>query len=242
VPGAADLEALALLEQERRKDIAALLGPDEVEMHELAHSGMARALRARMADFVPTEAEFRVLFRLLRAGDERSLSGAGFEERLRVVLGERRYAEYLRTQEPGYKLTAQIAERCGLPSQRAAQVAALSGEALSRLRQLRDDPSLPADAVRRAMVELAGESNERLRALLGQNGAELYKRTSAGAWLCALDRVQAEPLATPTPSAAPSALASPSPAPGPGQSSLPSSPQPSKQPGASAAPAPSPGG
>ena len=209
---ATDRETLALLEQERRKDVAAILNPEELERYDLLSSATARALRAKLATFAPTDTEFRALFRLQRNFDERFGTGAGtpddarqrergnaeseLESSIRAALGDGRYAEYRLQQEPSYRIAARIAERFGLPSKRAIEVHELSKSTQSKLRGLRDDTKLAPAEAREALAKLRRETDERLVALLGGDGAELYRQTSCGAWLRALERATEEPSAT----------------------------------------------
>ena len=210
---ATDRELLALLEQERRKDVAAILTPAELDLYDLQTSATARTLRARLATFAPSEKEFRALFALQREFDERfgGASGAGDEARqreraaaeteldarIKAALGESRYAEYRRQQDPGYRVVARIAERFGLPARRASEVVGLAQTVQTRLLALRDDKRITPETVRAELDTLARESGVRILALLGSDGAELYRRTSGGAWLRALERAAAEP-ATPS--------------------------------------------
>lgn len=202
---AEDRETLALLEQERRKDVAAVLTADELELYDLQTSATARTLRARLAGFVPTDAEFRALFalhrefegRLAGGGDEarqreRATAERELDDRIKAVLGAARHEEYRRQQEPGYRMAARIAERFALPARRAADVCALKKTTEERLQALRGETTLTGEAMRQALAGIEREASERLVGLLGAEGAELYRRTSVGAWLRALERVAKE--------------------------------------------------
>ena len=206
---ATDRETLALLDQERRKDVAAILTAEELERYDQQTTTMARTLRARLAAFAPTEKEFRALFKLHREFEERcgspngapddgkqrerSAAEAELDTRIKAALGDARYAEYRQQQDSAYRVAARIAERFGLPASRASEVFALSRATQSKLQALRDDTKLGPAAVREALATLAREADARLTALLGDDGAELYKRTSSGAWLRALERATSEP-------------------------------------------------
>ncbi len=219
---AEDRETLALLEQERRKDVAAVLSADELEIYDLQTSATARMLRARLAGFAPTEAEFRALFALHRecegrlggGGDEvhqreRATAEKELDERIKAALGAARHDEYRRLQEPGHRMTARIAERFNLPARRAAEVGALKRATEDRLQVLRGDKSLTGDATRQVLAGIEREASERLTGLLGAEGAELYRRTSAGAWLRALERVAKEAPPAVVSAAAPGAVGEP---------------------------------
>ncbi|MFT3831640.1 MAG: hypothetical protein QM691_18245 [Opitutaceae bacterium] len=209
----ADRETLALLEQERRKDVAAILTAEELELYDLQTSATARSLRTRLAAFAPSEMEFRALFALQREFDERFGASGPLDEnrqreraqaateldtRIHAALGDARYEEFRRTQDAGFRLAARIAERFGLPARRAGEVYALARSTHTRLATLRDDKALTPESARSSLVELARETGGRLTALLGAEGAELYRQASCGAWLRALERaVQELELAAP---------------------------------------------
>ncbi len=204
----ADREALEWIERERRKDVAEILTPEELEFYDLQVSPTARTLRARLATFGPTEQEFRALFRLQREFDERFGAATGgvdesrrgeraaaeteLEGKIRTALGEARYEEYRRQQDPGYRTVARIAERFGLPPKRADEVMAFARSAQARLQTLRDDKAATPEAVRQALAAIGREASERLTALLGAEGVELYRMTSGGAWLGALEKAASE--------------------------------------------------
>ncbi|HLP09189.1 MAG TPA: hypothetical protein VK178_13575 [Opitutaceae bacterium] len=203
----ADRETLALLEQERRKDVAALLSAEELELYDLQTSATARALRARLAAFAPSEKEFRALFALQRDFDERHGAGGPLDEsrqreravaaneldtRIHAALGGARYEEFRKTQDAGFRLAARLAERFGLPTRRAGDVYALARTTQTRLAVLRDDKAISAEAARASLVELARDTGGRLTTLLGVEGAELYRQASCGAWLRALERAAQE--------------------------------------------------
>jgi hypothetical protein len=222
---AAEREALELIEQEKRKDIAAILTTAEMEQFDLLSSPAARALRSRLAGFAPSEQEFRAIFLLQRTFDSRfpRRSGGGFDEAktrdsaaaeqeleagLRTALGEARYAEYRKEQDSGYRMATRIAERFGLPSQRAGDVYLLAQDTQTRLQALRNDRALAPEAALQALAALDRETNEKLGALLGPEGCDAYKQTSGGAWLRTMDRL-VRPVA-------PAAVVAPAPAEPPG--------------------------
>lgn len=223
----AEREALDLLEQEKRKDIAALLTAAELEVLDLRSSPTARALRIRLAGFAPSEQEFGSIFALQRAFDEKFArrNGTGFDDtrtsertaaeqeleaKLRTALGEARFAEYRKQQDNGYRMAVRIAERFGLPAPRAGEVYTLAQEAQTRLQALRNDHGLAPEAALQTLVTLNRETNEKLDALLGAEGAEAYRQTSSGAWLRTMDRVVRS--AAPVPVAPPLAAPAPEPA------------------------------
>lgn len=97
------------LEKFDRKQVALknLLTPEEFELMELSVSSTANNLRHGMAKFHPTEKEFKTIFPVWRAHDERisRLWAAGEPDpgnddvfaAIQKILGEKRFAEYRNT-------------------------------------------------------------------------------------------------------------------------------------------------
>lgn len=99
-------ELQQLLDRYTRKktELSQLLSPDKYEQYELSTSWTADNLRRRLAGFEPTEEEFRGIFRLWRAQDERLATVYALRqpepgnqevfEAIRLFLGEERNAQY----------------------------------------------------------------------------------------------------------------------------------------------------
>jgi hypothetical protein len=91
----------------KRAELARLLSPEEFEQLELTVSWTADNLRRGMANFDPTEAEFREIFRAWRAHDENlaQLYATGQPDpgnshvfaRIKESLGEERFKQYRST-------------------------------------------------------------------------------------------------------------------------------------------------
>lgn len=119
-----DQEKLRFLAEEKRRDLAALLTPEEMEAYELRQSRTAQNLRWRATQMDAIEAEFRALFEIQREFDERHSDHDEFgnrvrglsdedrtarqeaekamRQRIRDTLGPERYAAYLRAQDNDY--------------------------------------------------------------------------------------------------------------------------------------------
>src|SRR5439155_10969777 len=59
-----DFQELQKVQEQREKEFAAILTPEEIEAYEMRHSAAAESLRAQLGGFEPTEEEFRNLFRV----------------------------------------------------------------------------------------------------------------------------------------------------------------------------------
>jgi hypothetical protein len=117
-PSAADLEALRKIEEQRRAELGKLLSGSELAEFELRMSGTADQLRAELIGFNPSESEFRAIFEMQQAIEEKfAFADANDEsvqqqklaaqkdiqEEIRRQLGDARYADYEKKsrREPG---------------------------------------------------------------------------------------------------------------------------------------------
>jgi hypothetical protein len=206
--------SLLSLDKDQRAEIAQLLTPQEFEDYELRTSNTAINLRYQLGGLNPTEDEFRTLFRLQHAFDEQyTLSPFGdtppeqlrdvmarraeaqkqLTQQIQAVLGESRYADYLRSTDSSFQQTSRLVARLELPPESATQVYTVQKEMQERVRALQTDRALPAEDRNAQLAALAGEAQSRIGAVLGPRGYEAYKQYG-GTWL-----QQLQPRPTPAP-------------------------------------------
>lgn len=193
----ADREALRLLQQERLEDLAAILSPDELEEYELRHSETADALRQDLRFFDASEEEFRELFRLhyvldtefprlSSPPDHRRAAEEALEEELRKLMGETRFADYQRVQDPEFQQLAEVTDRLGLSAERAAEVYDFKRLIEEKHLELSGDDELTREDRREAGQLLADEARQVVREALGERGYETYLE-NGGWWLRILE-------------------------------------------------------
>ena len=121
------------LRQQTRDELAHVLGPAELEEYLLRYSQNANELRTELTQlsfFNATAEEFRSLFRardnfdqqikLLYSGTDdasvkqRQALKQQREAAIKNVLGPKRYAEYLRLQDPAYREATALAQQAGM--------------------------------------------------------------------------------------------------------------------------------
>lgn len=195
-------DKLTYLEQERRRDIAAILTPQELEDYQLRDSTTARMLQRQLASFEPSEQEYRELFRLRAAFEEKTrASGAvGFgapeslqaqkelSEQIKSTLGEKRYADYERSTDPGVQSANSIAQRLGLPASTATAVYELQQEMRAREAALQADRALPEAQRAAQLAALGEEARQKLTTLLTASGVDQYRLETGGRGLPILER------------------------------------------------------
>lgn len=197
-----DFEAMRLLEQEKRSDLAAILTPEELELYEMHNSMTAHRLRHSLYAFEPTEQEFREIFRLHREMDvefghhnvpgdpeadrSRQEAAAELNEALRGILGDERFAEYERAQDHAYSQLVALAERLDVPRERAEEIDRVRELVQAKQTEMRADPSLEPEDRQEAARLLLEEARETIEDALGEGGYDLYK-LHGGWWLNSLE-------------------------------------------------------
>ncbi len=192
-----DRQKLAFLDGEKRKDLAAVLTPQEMENYDLRSSKTAGQLRSQLSSFDPSETEFRSIFTLQREYDlkyanpqpdedgtsqQRAADATALQNQLKATLGEARYAEYQRAKDGNFQQLASLTARLELPKENAVAVYDLSKDVQKRAQQINNDSKLTPDQRNKALSALAGEANGKIKAALGERGLEAYQ-SNGGWWL-----------------------------------------------------------
>lgn len=198
LPG--DREKLALLQREKKADLAALLSPQEIENYELRASQTAHLLRSRLAGFEPTESEFRALYQAQLVLNEQfqggftatdhqtrqELQDAHFA-RLRTALGEQRFADYIRETSSEFEQLTRLARRDQLPDGTARRAYDLRYGIAAESNQIFDHPALSTEAKREALRNLATTARTQIMATLGPAAGPEFVRI-ANQWINLLER------------------------------------------------------
>lgn len=216
IPTATDLAAIALLEQEREADLAALLTPSELFEYKLRRSDTARRMRQDLAAFAPTEAEFRAFLPLFEQLD-RDFPRAQVSSPLTRMQGEEAAARQTLANTLGTGLSptraAELAQalkldatadnrfvaRLGLPLTVATRLGEVRTAIPDLFRSINAAPEADrAAAYAQAITRATAYRTELERLLGGPENLEAY-RSSFGRWLTSIDNF----LKAPPPTAAP---------------------------------------
>lgn len=193
-----DREKLALLNREKRADLAAILTPEELADYELRTSPTTAYLRRRLGDFDPSEAEFRALFDAQQALNQK-FPGGGMDTQtmdmaqrralqetanaqLLAALGPARYADYVRELDSQYQQLNRIATQQNIPHETALQAYGFQDSVARESNRIFDDPSLNDAQKRAALQTLAQTTRGQLLALLGSSAGPSYLKV-ANQWL-----------------------------------------------------------
>ncbi|OAM90853.1 hypothetical protein AW736_05990 [Termitidicoccus mucosus] len=203
MPG--DEEKLKLIDKENERDKLALLTPEEKEADELRNSSTARRMKDNLAGFDMSEEEYKAIFALRHALDEKfydsiawrvAALGGGLSElrkardeeqksveaRIKDMLGDARYAEYVRGQRQDYQSLIAAAERFNLGADTVAQTYQVRNDTASEAKRISDDAILSNDQKNAAYAALAEQASAQIKSALGDDVGDAYIN-NALAWL-----------------------------------------------------------
>jgi hypothetical protein len=193
---ASDKEKLRLLRAERDRDIAALLTPEERLAYEMRTSASASTVRARYGDAIENEAEFRRIYELQRAFDEkfprealtgrispdvlraRSDAERQLEDDIRTAVGDDRYTALRRAADPDVRNIDSLVSRLNLASTTADNVLSARERFAAESQRISSDPSIPPQQRRAQIQDLAARARSELTNALGAEAADAYAAQS----------------------------------------------------------------
>jgi hypothetical protein len=185
---------LAGIRQQEQAELKQLLTPGESEELELRRFGAGQNTRFAHDGVALTDEETRTLaaleFRRTFAGTDLPLKSPerraavavakqDLEARRRALLGEDRYAEWQRSNEPDYGLLTRVAERLNLPTETAVQAYDLREQALAQAEAVRANAALDAERKQALLQQLQAEAESALTSTLGARGFEAYRENGA---------------------------------------------------------------
>ncbi|MDF3056158.1 MAG: hypothetical protein K0R17_373 [Rariglobus sp.] len=201
-----DAEKIRFLQEEKKRDLAAILTPQEMADYELRMSPTAQQLSWKMNRFDGSEDEYRKIFALQQAFDstqqldawgnpigqspddwkKRQDAEKQLGAQIKEALGAERYAEYLRSQNHEYQQLATAAKRLSLPPETATQVYNLRNEVAAESQRIADNTSLGNDQKKQALADLAKKIRGQVRASLGEEAAQVYLKNGMH-WLSSVE-------------------------------------------------------
>ncbi len=192
-----DRAKLALLEKEKKADLARLFTPDEALEYELRNSDTAANVRTFAGRFDLTEEEFRALYAAQKNFDEanprdrptRAMPSrrAALDATFREVLGEDRYAALKQANDPALdpgnqEMLTRLVTRLNLDPSTVPNVLAVQQDIQQRSNAIRANKTLTPGERDAQLSALANEATAKLTPLIGASGVEVYKQ-NGGQWL-----------------------------------------------------------
>jgi hypothetical protein len=197
-----DREKLRLLREEQQRDIAAALTPEEYEEYQLHSSATANYLRARYGDAIQSEEEYRKIFSLQKAFEDRygnleAFYGAGpvnretmqarqaaeaeLSDEIRAAIAPENQAAFNRALDSDYRTLSSVTRRLNLPETTADTVLAMRDDYTAQSQQIAQDATLTPEDRRARLQALATQAGAALQTTLGAEGAAAYGQRAS--WL-----------------------------------------------------------
>ena len=173
-----------------QRQITELLGVDDNFEYQLRESRLADRMRRGLGSFDYSEAEFRDIFSI-RQTNEGSEQTTRFtnrgeyraqreqsEDEIRDYLGDSRYEEYARSQDPAYRSLQSIGERYGNSTAEINDVYTIAQETQEQINELREGNTLSREERTERMNEIRTEAYERIEEIAGTETAESVRENS----------------------------------------------------------------
>lgn len=190
-------EQLRQIEREQQAALAGILTSTEIEEYEMAISDAGDILRSKLAGFDPSPEEFRLLFRLQKAFDdkyanadtanpqvveEKKADQARLEEAIRQQLDDSRFAEYQRSADRTYRELSFFCAELELPPTLAISAFEIKQVAEQKKRDLLDSAALRPEQRQAALGALEAETRLALCQTMGSNTFLRYDQLYGG-WM-----------------------------------------------------------
>jgi hypothetical protein len=196
----AEQQQARVLRQQRDAELKAALTPAEREQYELWMSTTANAVRSAFYGMNPTESEFRAVYQARKTFDEtwgntdpallnpsaqqqRAQALQQSEEQIRRALGDQRYAEWKRGEDPDYHQLCALATRYQVPRAKAAEVFSYKSVLQDYRAQVVTDASLTPAQKQQALAAMTQEAEKAIQSALGERAFRQYQRTGQADWI-----------------------------------------------------------
>ena len=206
----ADAEKARFIQEEKRRDLAALLTPEELAEYDRRNSRTAQNLRWQMTQMDASEEEYLAIFELRKDFDERYADHDAYGNRvraktgdedwkarreaekalndqLRQALGPERYQAYVYSNDNDYQQLRAATKRFGLTETTPNAVFALRDDAAKAATRIADDTALTAEQKRAEVKKLAEQARGRITGLLGADVARTYFDNNGASWVGQLE-------------------------------------------------------
>lgn len=192
-----DREKLALLEREKRADLASVLTPEELADYEMRTSPITNRLRTPLTIMNASEAEFRTIFGIqqpyadvinptigimtLEMSQQRRDTTAKINEQIKAALGETRFAEYQRATQSEFQQLHRIASAEGVSPEAMARAFDLRTPTAAASTEIMNDRNLSPEDRRTALQNLAQTTRTQILSTLGPAAGPAYVESAR--WL-----------------------------------------------------------
>lgn len=196
-----DREKLALLEREKRADLAAVLTTEELADYEMRTSPITSRLRSTFNIMEVSEAEFRAVYKVhepfkdilyptavtyfsSEMMDQRREAQQAVNQQIKAALGEARWPEYQRASDSDFQQLYRLGQRDNVAYDTLVRVHNLRTTTSEAALRILDDRAMPSEQKRAALTDLANGARSQILAALGPTTGPAYADNSR--WLVGL--------------------------------------------------------
>jgi hypothetical protein len=201
-----DREKLALLEREKRADLAAILSPEELADYEMRSSPVTNRLRTAFTIMDASEDEFRriyaaysphaevlyptssggMIFMSSDSTNPRQVATQKIMEDLKQSLGPERFAQYQRANDRDFQQLYQLSRADNIPYETLVRAFDTRQSAADASQKIATDPQLSPEQKRAELKTVAQESRTKLLSTLGPGAGPTY--ADSARWLTGLEQ------------------------------------------------------
>jgi hypothetical protein len=196
---AADRAQLRQLREQREGELAATLSPTERQWYDLWLSPSANAARYAMYGMNATEQEFLGVFQLRKGFDTQwnpeevdwnndqqvaayQQARESLEGQIRQQLGDQRYLDYKRGEDPDFHQLNAAVSRYKLDRSKAVEAYEIKRAVTQTIAAIRTDPNLPPAQAEEAVKSVRGETEFALRQILGNAAYRHFQQRAGANW------------------------------------------------------------
>lgn len=173
-----------------QREISELLSQDESFEYQLRESRLSDRMRRGLSSFDYSESEFRDIFsiRQINEGNElstRFVNRTEFREQreqseseIRDYLGDSRYEEYARSQDPTYRSLQSIGDRYGNSTAEINNVYEIAKQSQDEISELRQRETLDREERIERINEIRAEAYEEIERIAGKETADSVRDNS----------------------------------------------------------------
>ena len=114
--------------------------------------------------------------------DRWQLARKDLEDKLRLELGEQRYADYTRAKDPGYQEIARLTQRFDVPAESVNNLYEMKRTTEEQVRQLQNNPALSEEQKAAALIAIQNEATKSVTDMLGDKVFKAYQ-SAGGRWI-----------------------------------------------------------
>jgi len=204
-----DREKMTILDKEKRADLEAILSPEELAEYDMRNSPTMARMRSQFGNFDLTEQEFYSIFAATKqvydrfnprnpdgtrapmvavSAKDRREAQERLKEQMQQIMGEARYQEYQKSNDPVLRVATQLATRLQLPAESANAVYMLKQATENQAKAIRADAGLSKQDKDAALKHLSTQASSQIEQLLTPRGAAAFKQSAGANWLRSIDR------------------------------------------------------